>query len=58
MDKPKNIWMAMRGLAAISLTGIGMVVLSTVGGLTGFVLALALLYLAFFASASQHRPGG
>ena len=48
----------MRGLAAISLTGIGMVVLSTVGGLTGFVLALALLYLAFFASASQHRPGG
>ena len=37
----------MRGLAAVSLTGFGMIVLSTVGGLTGFALALAFLYLAF-----------
>ena len=48
----------MRSLAAVSLTGFGMIVLSTVGGLAGFAMALAFLYLAFFASASQHRPGG
>lgn len=58
MDKPKNVWIAMRSLAAVSLTGFGMIVLSTVGGLAGFAMALAFLYLAFFASASQHRPGG
>ena len=58
MGKSKNVWIAMRGLAAVSLTGFGMIVLSIVGGLTGFALALVFLYLAFFASVSQHRSGG
>ena len=50
MDRTSSLFLILKGVLVVGLTGVGLFFLSSLGGLQGIVLGFAFLYMALFTS--------
>ena len=57
MDRRFHIFLVFKAILVVTITGLGMFLLSTMDGLPGIVLGFVVLYIAFFISLAVQAEG-
>ena len=57
MNKMTRLFLTLKGITAVGLTGLGMVCLSKLDGMADILMAFFCIYMAFFTSAALHHTG-